>query len=159
EMTDVWMNENGETLIFATDTDGKRGYFLYDDKSGKIEFFASEPEPESTVSTEPEKSNWLENLKEDNDLLFKIVVIEAGIILILLILLIIFLCLYLNKRKRDDNDDNYYYDQNDGFDNYDNFGDDEFINESSGAEIAGAADEEFNGEISDDFKQLFDVIE
>lgn len=159
EMTDVWMNENGETLIFATDTDGKRGYFLYDDKSGKIEFFASEPEPESTVSTEPEKSNWLENLKEDNDLLFKIVVIEAGIILILLILVIIFLCLYLNKRKRDDNDDNYYYDQNDGFDDYDNFGDDEFINESSGAEITGNADEEFNGEISDDFKQLFDVIE
>ena len=44
-------------------------------------------------------------------------------------------------------------------DDYDNFGDDEFINESSGAEITGAADEEFNGEISDDFKQLFDVIE
>ena len=159
EMTEIWTNQNGDVLIFAIDTDGNRGYFLYDEESGKIEFFASEPVPESTASSEPEQINWLENLKSDKELLFKIVVIEAGVILLLLILFIIFLCLYLNKGKKDDNDDNYYYDQNDGFDDYDDFGGEDYIDESSGAEIVGNTDEEFSGEISDDFKQLFDVVE
>ena len=159
EMTEIWTNQNGDVLIFAIDTDGNRGYFLYDEESGKIEFFASEPVPESIASSEPEQINWLENLKSDKELLFKIVVIEAGVILLLLILFIIFLCLYLNKGKKDDNDDNYYYDQNDGFDDYDDFGGEDYIDESSGAEIVGNTDEEFSGEISDDFKQLFDVVE
>ena len=170
-MTDVWMNEKGETLIYATDTDGKFGFFKYDQESGKIEFFSFEPEPESVTSSEPEQKSWFENLKDDNETLFKIVVIETGIIIILLIILIVLLCLYLNKSKR--GDDNYY-DENDDSPYYDDyidngFGGDEFTNqvisEEFGSEICDeqfsgeATDEEFNGEISDDFRQLFDVIE
>ena len=152
-MTDIWMNEKGETLIYATDTDGKTGFFQYDQESGKIEFFSFEPEPESVSSSEPEQKSWLENLKEDNETLFKIAVIEAGIIIILLIILIVLLCLYLNKHKR--NDDNYY-NENGNFPYDDEYIDDGFNNDEYANEVI---DEEFNGEISDDFKQLFDVIE
>ena len=141
QMTDVWTNEKGEILIYATDTDGKCGFFLYDETSGKIEFFSFEPDTESTPSSSvKEQKGWLENLKEDNETLFKIVVIETGIIVILFIILIVLLCLYLNKKNRDNNDDGYYDDKfNEPFDDF--------------------ADEDFNGEINDDFKELFDVID
>ena len=145
EMTDTWTNEKGETLIYATDTDGKCGFFLYDETSGKIEFFSFEPDTESTPSSSvKEQKGWLENLKEDNETLFKIVVIETGIIVILFIILIVLLCLYLNKKNRDNNDDGYYDEP------FDDFGDEDFN---------GVISDDFNGVISDDFKELFDVIE
>ncbi len=97
--TEVWVDEDGRTLIYATDTNGEVGFYLYDSETGAVEkYLTAEVEKPSDVSS---KEGWLDSYRNDSDALFKTVIIETVIIVILLAACIVFVCLYAAKCKKD----------------------------------------------------------
>ncbi len=99
EMTEVWVNKDGNTLIFATSTVGNTGFYMWDSQTGRINEYVSENPPAQAKAVA--QKGWLERYFDNSKALAVTVLAEAAVIVILLVTTVVFLCLYFKKRNQD----------------------------------------------------------
>lgn len=102
--TTVWTDASGRMLIYAIDSNGEKGFYLYNKETGVIEKYSQSVDAEPLENESENKEHWLDKYKNNNDALFKTVVIETIIIAVLLIISVTFITLYALKCRKNKTD-------------------------------------------------------